>query len=719
MLTAGKNTLMSILPLQDGGLLFASCDPALGQIDVKGRLLWSNLMPNLDFRKAYEYNNFQISERGNHTAFGFRVLDEQNQWRHHTIQLNLLQQRLALDNTAHNMTAQVQKALADLGHDPGPVDGQIGPKTRNAIRRFQQSIGFTVDGEISPALRRELGVLMLEPPRIKAAGLDITDWYNNDHPKLNGQPISLKNYERSRCIAISSDGKRFLLGTEWYLRCFNRAGTEIWKAPTPSAVRAVNISDDGTTAAVLYGDGTLRWHRMSDGRERLAFYMHRDLKRWVLWTPEGFFDFGEGGDSLIGYHLNQGADAAGEFVGVDQLRHLFYRPDLVAACLTPEGEKRIIAERERIGDVAKILKQGLPPEIRIVNAPTGPLASRDFMLELEVTNRGGGIGRAVYTVNGRTVENEGDARPVGPSVPGRSHRIRRPFTLPAGGTSVINATIYNDGDTVASAARQISLTVGTKAPKPPALHGLAVGISRYYTSDLNLKYADTDALDFAQALRDRAIGLFREVNIQPIVNEQATTAGIETAFKAMAERVAPEDVFILFLAGHGTAENGRYYFVPHEVKVSSMDALYENSLDEDDLRRLISGVNAQKSIVLLDTCHAAAMHMGIRGIEERAALDRLMNATGRNILAAASRQQFALEGYQNHGLFTYVLLDALKNGAADRHETYGNKDGYISIREVADYIGEAVPRLSLEKWQYRQVPMSKLEGLPFDIGTAQ
>ena len=28
---------------------------------------------------------------------------------------------------------------------------------------------------------------------------------------------------------------------------------------------------------------------MSDGKELIAFFSHADRKRWVLWTPEGFF----------------------------------------------------------------------------------------------------------------------------------------------------------------------------------------------------------------------------------------------------------------------------------------------------------------------------------------------------------------------------------------------------------------------------------------------
>ncbi|MXW90932.1 MAG: hypothetical protein F4114_15320 [Rhodospirillaceae bacterium] len=50
--------------------------------------------------------------------------------------------------------AAVQRALAQLGYDPGPADGIAGPKTRNAVRAFQAAAGLPVDGRVSEGLER-------------------------------------------------------------------------------------------------------------------------------------------------------------------------------------------------------------------------------------------------------------------------------------------------------------------------------------------------------------------------------------------------------------------------------------------------------------------------------------------------------------------------------------------------------------------------------------
>jgi peptidoglycan hydrolase-like protein with peptidoglycan-binding domain len=40
----------------------------------------------------------------------------------------------------------MQQALKDKGHDPGSVDGEMGPKTEAALRDYQQKEGLTATG---------------------------------------------------------------------------------------------------------------------------------------------------------------------------------------------------------------------------------------------------------------------------------------------------------------------------------------------------------------------------------------------------------------------------------------------------------------------------------------------------------------------------------------------------------------------------------------------
>lgn len=141
---------------------------------------------------------------------------------------------------------------------------------------------------------------LLHPPRTKAPGLDIQGWKDTINPTLNGAPLPLEKYERSRSVAIAPDGKHFLLGTEWSLGYFNREGQQQWEVPVPGVAWAVNIAGSGRVGIAAFGDGTIRWYSLADGKELLAFFPHRDAKRWVLWNPAGFFNASPGGEALIG-----------------------------------------------------------------------------------------------------------------------------------------------------------------------------------------------------------------------------------------------------------------------------------------------------------------------------------------------------------------------------------------------------------------------------------
>lgn len=50
-----------------------------------------------------------------------------------------------------------QRALRDKGHDPGPIDGVMGPRTRAAVRDFQRAEGIAVTGELDLKTSSRLG----------------------------------------------------------------------------------------------------------------------------------------------------------------------------------------------------------------------------------------------------------------------------------------------------------------------------------------------------------------------------------------------------------------------------------------------------------------------------------------------------------------------------------------------------------------------------------
>jgi murein L,D-transpeptidase YcbB/YkuD len=54
----------------------------------------------------------------------------------------------AADETAR--VQQIQLALKAAGFDPGSSDGKLGPRTKAAVRDFQQANGLNPDGKVGP-----------------------------------------------------------------------------------------------------------------------------------------------------------------------------------------------------------------------------------------------------------------------------------------------------------------------------------------------------------------------------------------------------------------------------------------------------------------------------------------------------------------------------------------------------------------------------------------
>jgi peptidoglycan hydrolase-like protein with peptidoglycan-binding domain len=69
------------------------------------------------------------------------------------------------------MVKAAQQALKEKGHDPGSVDGRMGPKTQQALRDFQNAQGIQATGELDAKTMVSLGI---EPARTSSAGESTT-----------------------------------------------------------------------------------------------------------------------------------------------------------------------------------------------------------------------------------------------------------------------------------------------------------------------------------------------------------------------------------------------------------------------------------------------------------------------------------------------------------------------------------------------------------------
>ncbi len=209
-------------------------------------------------------------------------------------------------------------------------------------------------------------------------GLPLENWDNSEAPMLDGKRIALARFETSQSMAVAPDASRFILGTSWYLRAFDRTGKLLWTRSSPGTAWAVNIAANGRLAVVAYEDGTIRWHRMDDGRELLAFMVLPDRTNWVTWTPEGFYAATPGAHGVLSWHVNRGGAAAAAAIPVSQIPKLS-RPDAIPFVIQEMETARALG----VADLAAARR-----DVQIATGAARPPGARLHVLAVGVSDYG-------------------------------------------------------------------------------------------------------------------------------------------------------------------------------------------------------------------------------------------------------------------------------------------------------------------------------------------
>lgn len=541
----------------------------------------------------------------------------------------------------------------------------------------------------------------LTAPRIEAEGLKIADWDETTHPTLNGKPLALKDYETSRSLAIAPDGQHFLLGADWSLRYFDRHGKEVWQQPVPGIAWGVNISRDGKLAVAAFGDGTIRWFRLTDGEPLLALFVTRDASNWVAWTPSGWYDSSPGGDSLIGWQVNNGKDQVADFFPASLFRKRFYRPDVVAAVLETLDERRAVARADaasrRSGRKRSTLTRiAMPPVVELLAPTSGSnFSSPTITLRYRIrTNNGPPVTALHVQVDGglhqqTTVRQRRD----------KEWQDSLDVALPPKDMTLSLLAKNREGDTSDAAVIKLHWQGGIDLFKP-VLYLLAVGVDTYDAPEINLykgekylHYAGADAREFFKEMRQHAgsgkHSLYRELKARVLINKDATRENVLDGLDWIDLETTNRDVAMVFFAGHGKLDRrGDYYFLPRDFEPGRYTS---SGVSYDAINRTVSRIRG-KALFFVDTCYSgrAAGQRGNGTVDMTEIINDLSAAeNGVVVLSATTAQQTALEKAEwGHGAFTKALLEAL-SGNADY-----TGDKAVQVSEIRTYIAGRVKTLT-------------------------
>ena len=604
-----------------------------------------------------------------------------------------------------------------LQDSPGDVTGLVfSPDGRRLTARsddiegqFMVRVWNPLDGKQHHSLKQKMGRSLATSPDGQIASSTVyADYTVQLWNVANGEKMYRLEGHSSlvNAGAFSPDGQ--LLATGSYDET-----VRLWDVTTGQA-RAVLRGHSAGVMDVAFGtngrmlftaseDGTMRQWDVATGRE-VGLFAGLNDDSWVVLTAEGFFNASEGGAE----HLNlvRGLDV----MSIDQVYDALYRPDLVRESLAGDPDGKVAAAAAEL-DLEKVVATGLPPRVLELRSLDGETVNGDSAtVAADIETRDGGLGRIEWRVNG-TVQGA-DSRGLGAAVAAELDTTRvekRVFLAP--GENVVSVVVYNEANLIASEPSEIALTSTQAALSKPALHVLAAGVNDYFDSRLALSYAVSDARALGAALTKAGRGLYEEVNVTYLLDEQVSAEAMSAAFAELGEVVRPHDVFVFFLAGHGKTHDGRYYFLPRDFRYRGEDALNETAISQEQLQGWLAQVPAQKSVLLFDTCESGSLteEALTRGLEAQAAIERLSRAVGRTTLTASTDTAPALEGYRQHGLFTYTVLEAF--AMADHDE-----DEQVEVHELIGYVDERLPALSEAVFGFRQVPQHSSRGSVFALG---
>ncbi|MFA6317760.1 MAG: caspase family protein, partial [Elusimicrobiota bacterium] len=199
---------------------------------------------------------------------------------------------------------------------------------------------------------------------------------------------------------------------------------------------------------------------------------------------------------------------------------------------------------------------------------------------------------------------------------------------------------------------------------------VVIGIERYRNVPRS-DYSGTDARLVKSYLK--ALGI-PERNIELLIDDGATLSAInKTLDRWLVHRVKPGSRVVVYYSGHGApdAESGQSFLVPYD---GEPNYLQDTGYPLDKLKERLGRLPAAEVLVVLDSCFSGAGGRSVlaKGARPLVQMRKGPAPAGNTAVLSASEasQTSSSSPEKGHGILTYYLLKAIKDGRKDISAAY-------------------------------------------------
>lgn len=518
--------------------------------------------------------------------------------------------------------------------------------------------------------------------------------------KLSGRLTYATRYaEVIRELAFSPDGRRIAsVGLDRTVRIWNleagggeSRGDPITADPAGTP-QTIAFGPDRKTLALGTAEGPIFLYDSTTGKTIKKLEGHIGAVLAAAFTPDGGTLLSSGRDqTLRRWEVNSGR----------LIRTLSFKEEARSIALTDDGAYMVVAGPSVHAVFTVREKEGIPPVIAILTPLHGDSVERSVVRLTAKVVDDKGIAEVVIHVNGVVWEGE-EAQGVR-SLTLKEKTSDREIFLDErislrSGENRITVTAYDLEGSIRSESVDVTFT-----EEKGEVWAAVIGINRYQHVS-GLRYADTDAKRFYDYLvLDNKIP---KEHVTLLLNEEATLQRLRDLLGVeLKEKARRRDTVIIYYAGHGAPEADHASLDPDKLEKyllpydADPNRLYSTALPMAEVSKIFSRLSAERVVMLQDTCFSGSSGLGGRTIQTdlfRAPvsdgfLTRLTQGKGRVIITASEPDEVSLERDDlGHGVFTYYLLEAFREGDIDG-------DGLITTHEVFRYVSEKVPAATGQK----------------------